>query len=465
MNFHGEQKLGRATASSKTILGFASSGAGFKKEEEREMAHYKVNLLGSPTAQTVLGDKALGLNSFGVAVGVAHIPEARGVIWNPGPVKLPVLGLNSVAYAVNDSGHVVGAWGNNALLEGAEIDPVTGAAGQAFLYRDGEMHDLASVFGAQVSVATDINKDGLIAVWAGDIGSRHAFLYNSSLAGSVPKDLGVLPGSDESQAMALNNKGNVVGISKKKFASDNPHGFLYDKGLVDLGPETYVYDINEQGKIIGERLVSAPANWSAFVCETSDGNLQFTDLGHLQRPGFVGSVARGINNHGDIVGESFTYTGVGLNSSPKMSHAFLRPGSNGGPGDLQAEKMVDLNDLVPANSGWLLHRAFAINDIRQIIGVGTYNGQYRAYLLTPESDFRLRDVYEVAIDPLALILGHDLYVKINLPRPVPVLIDALMDRIRKEVKAMGPEEKRHALARVKALSAFARAVEEELGNL
>src|SRR6266498_2806219 len=153
------------------------------------MAHYVISLLGSPTVQMILGDKAFGLNSFSAAVGVGHIPEARAVFWNPGPAKLPPLGLNSVAYAVNDSGHVVGAWGNNALPESHEIDPVTGPAGQAFLYSNGEMHDLGSVFSAQVSVATDINKDGLIAAWAGDLVSPHAFLYNSQ-AGSVPKEIG-----------------------------------------------------------------------------------------------------------------------------------------------------------------------------------------------------------------------------------------------------------------------------------
>ncbi|HXV78477.1 MAG TPA: hypothetical protein VEG60_01225, partial [Candidatus Binatia bacterium] len=127
--------------------------------------------------------------------------------------------------------------------------------------------------------------------------------------------------------------------------------------------------------------------------------------------------------------------------------------------------MVDLNDLILPSSGWLLHRAFAINDQRQIIGVGTYNGQYRAYLLTPESDLLLNVVGEVAIDPLALILAHDLYVKINLPRPVPVLIDAFLERFRKEVRAMRPEETRHALDRVKALNTVAQAMQDELNKL
>jgi probable HAF family extracellular repeat protein len=258
------------------------------------------------------------------------------------------LGLSSTAYAVNDSGDIVGARVNDT----DEIDPLTGV-GQAFLYRNGAMHDLSSVFGAQVSVATDINNDGLIAAWAGDIGSTHAFLYDSQM-GSIPKDLGVLAGYTASKAMGLNNKSKVVGILTK-LAPDSPHGFLYDGGLIDLGPDTYAYDINEQGQIVGERLVSPPSNWSAFLCETSSGNLQFTDLGPLQKPGFVGSVARRINSYGDIVRYSFTKFGVGLYGMPKMSRAFLRPGLKGGPGNLEAGKMVDLNDLISPSSGWLLH--------------------------------------------------------------------------------------------------------------
>jgi hypothetical protein len=44
--------------------------------------------------------------------------------------------------------------------------------------------------------------------------------------------------------------------------------------------------------------------------------------------------------------------------------------------------MTDLNDLVPANSGWVLEAAHAINDNGQIAGSGTLNGQTRAFLLT-----------------------------------------------------------------------------------
>jgi probable HAF family extracellular repeat protein len=45
--------------------------------------------------------------------------------------------------------------------------------------------------------------------------------------------------------------------------------------------------------------------------------------------------------------------------------------------------MEDLNSLIPANSGWLLKQASAINDAGQIAGYGTIHGETHAFLLTP----------------------------------------------------------------------------------
>lgn len=45
--------------------------------------------------------------------------------------------------------------------------------------------------------------------------------------------------------------------------------------------------------------------------------------------------------------------------------------------------MVDLNDLIPANSGWYLEATTGINNRGQIVGYGLHGGQQRAFLLTP----------------------------------------------------------------------------------
>jgi len=57
-------------------------------------------------------------------------------------------------------------------------------------------------------------------------------------------------------------------------------------------------------------------------------------------------------------------------------------GESGTPNDTtdaflytDAAGMRDLNDLIPAGSGWFLQRATGINDRGQIVGFGRHNGQ------------------------------------------------------------------------------------------
>ena len=45
--------------------------------------------------------------------------------------------------------------------------------------------------------------------------------------------------------------------------------------------------------------------------------------------------------------------------------------------------MLDLNDLVPTGSGWVLEFADDINSSGQIVGEGFIDGEFHAFLLTP----------------------------------------------------------------------------------
>jgi len=45
--------------------------------------------------------------------------------------------------------------------------------------------------------------------------------------------------------------------------------------------------------------------------------------------------------------------------------------------------MQDLNNLIPANVGWVLQEATGINDLGQVSGYGTIGGQTHGFLLTP----------------------------------------------------------------------------------
>jgi probable HAF family extracellular repeat protein len=88
-----------------------------------------------------------------------------------------------------------------------------------------------------------------------------------------------------------------------------------------------------------------------------------TDLGHL---GGGRSTALAINNTGIAVGTSTIDNGT--------SRVFRWT---------QAEGMVDLNTLLPPNSGWVLDVVHDVNDRGQIAGEGLHNGQRRAFRYNP----------------------------------------------------------------------------------
>jgi uncharacterized membrane protein len=45
--------------------------------------------------------------------------------------------------------------------------------------------------------------------------------------------------------------------------------------------------------------------------------------------------------------------------------------------------MLDLNDLLPRGSGWVLEVASDINEAGAIVGYGQFRGETRAFLMTP----------------------------------------------------------------------------------
>ncbi len=68
-------------------------------------------------------------------------------------------------------------------------------------------------------------------------------------------------------------------------------------------------------------------------------------------------------------------------------------------------------------------------------------------------------MYLAAIDPLALILSNEVYVKINLPRPPPDLA-----ALRELLRRLDASQKKLALERTRQLDAYVKAVEKALGG-
>ena len=161
------------------------------------------------------------------------------------------------------------------------------------------------------------------------------------------KDLGTLGGS-ATDANAINEVGKVVGGAYT--SSDLYHAVLWEKGKKAQA-------INNAGQVVGGSVTSSRTHHAVLW---DKGNK--IDLGAL---GGNYSVAQSINNASKVVGYSRTSSG--------NYHAFL----------WDKNSIKDLNNLIPPKSGWDLFDARSINNKRQIVGFGKFNGKTRAYLLTP----------------------------------------------------------------------------------
>ncbi len=122
--------------------------------------------------------------------------------------------------------------------------------------------------------------------------------------------------------------------------------------------------MNESATVVGEAVVGQTGSGSSIYHAFVWSRGTMTDLHPAF--GFTHSRAVEINASGSIVGHvASAYT------SPVRAVLWQRGVA------------MDLNDLIPADSGWLLRSAEGINDRGQIVGFGTFEGQTRAFLLTP----------------------------------------------------------------------------------
>jgi probable HAF family extracellular repeat protein len=306
----------------------------------------------SASAINASGDIA-GTLQLSVNPSVYHAAiYSHGIISDLGTLG----GLTSAALAINDAGQVAG-----------QSDKPAPALSHAFLYSGGVMHDLGDL-GYPYSVAHGINNSGeVVGLSATSATAAAAFLYS----GGVMNNLGTL-GSYLAQANAINDAGEVVGYAyvPSNVSSSLAHAFLYSKGAMhDLGTLPGGFDyawavgINASGQITGWtsgglKDIDGIGRTRAFLYE----NGVMTDIGAL-RAGSYYTSANGINASGQI---------VGFGEIGGAGRAFLY---------MPATGIVDLNSLLPLNSGWVLEDALALNDAGQIVGNGTYLGQQNSSFL------------------------------------------------------------------------------------
>jgi probable HAF family extracellular repeat protein len=292
---------------------------------------YKVTDLGTLPGNNF--SAATAINSFGQVVGYGghaflwskeHGMRDLGTLFSGGP---------SWAAAINDRGHVTG---------GSWVDT---ADNGAFLWTPaGGMQEIVPIGDGQGGMG--INDFGEVAGWT-MVEPPEAFVWTRS-GGEV--NLDTLLGWPEGGASGINDFGQVVGFFV--LLDGSTHAFRWSEklGVEDLGPG-YANAINLAGDVVG----STALDGHAFLW-TKRGGMQ--DLGTLS--GDSASSAAAINFFGLVVGTSGT-------------RAFFWSQWTG---------MLDLNTLIPRNSGWTLSNATGINIVGQIVGDGIINGQNHAFLLS-----------------------------------------------------------------------------------
>jgi len=289
-----------------------------------------------------------GLNNSGQVVGESSLvgeTEIHAFLHNGSTISdLGTLGGSySTAIAINDAGQIVG---HSELLDNPTLE--------AFIFQGGTMTSLGHL-GGNYSTAMAVNQTGDVIGSSLTVSNElHGFLYRNG----TMIDLTSL-GGGFSVAYALNDTGTVVGDSG--LATGETHGFVYSGGvMVDVGTlggtSSSAYDINNVGQVIGTSTTTGDAQVNGFIY--SGGTM--TSLGML---GGSYSAPRAINEAGQVVGDAET--------SNFVMHAFL----------WQNGSMIDLNTILPADSGWELSSAYFINNAGRIVGQGTLNGESQWFIL------------------------------------------------------------------------------------
>jgi len=411
-----------------------------EEEHHAKHHHYKLIDLGTFGGPQSRADYPVALNNHGTVAGSADTPHPNPFYGNDNPFFFPDPyiehafqwkdgfltdlgslpgGGTSLPNWINERGDVAGQATNSV------IDPLTGwPESVAVLYKDGQVINLGTL-GGNESLATAVNdRDQVVGFAANTIPDPfspfvtqvRAFLWQDG----VMKDLGTLGTGTDAVALAMNERGQIVGnsftntIANPVTGSPTSDPFLWQNGtMIDLGTlggtSSDTIDgpfVNRRGQVVGSSNLAGDIHFHPFLW-TKPGPM--TDLGTL---GGNDGQANSINDASEVVGWATNAGDLavlaflwrngtmrnlgtvdgdpcsiawGINSKRQIggaswdcganyTHAFLW--ENGGPS-------VDLNTLVPRGSGVQLTVA-SPNERGEIIAEGLLpNGDNHAFLLIP----------------------------------------------------------------------------------
>jgi len=295
----------------------------------------------------------LAISGNGEVVGYSYSSPGAGFYldaWKNGGVTTTYFsqdGSEGVSAAVNSQGSIVG-----------------GATEYGYLLQNGTSTALWSQYSSYFS-AYGINSSGTIAGVVVTPGSaEQAAIWQN---GTVTK-LGTLSGvitNPSSVANAINDSGEIVGFSwlpgYVTHAVSWSNGAITDLGVLATGDHSLASAISSNGEIAGVD----GNNSGSWAVTWQNGAI-------AKLPQFRGAsvvIVNGINSSGVVTGIISEYGGATTHAAAWI---------NG--------QAIDLNTLLPANSGWCLSQATGINDNGQIVGIGTYDGVAAPFELTLGSD-------------------------------------------------------------------------------
>jgi probable HAF family extracellular repeat protein len=333
-------------------------------------------------------------------------PEDQAVIWEGGKIvslgSLPEGSYESGAQAVNSHGQVVG-WALNTVSDPYSMalwstlynfyEPIYPYQMRAFLWQNGSMQDLGTLGTGTDAFAMAINEQGQVIGISYTGSTPNEVMTPCSNGSPIPTqdpflwakdsgmiDLGTLGGTCGFSSW-INNFGQIVGSSD--LAGDQAqHAFLWTraKGMQDLGTlggsNSEASMIDDSGEVVGGSQLKGDTQYDAFLW---DGKMH--DLGTLD--GSNCAYAFSTNSQRQIVG----------NSGPNCASAFLW--EDGGP-------MVDLSTLVSPKPDFTSLGVININERGEIAGFAmNAEGYGRAVLLIPcdENHPNVEDCDYGLVDP------------------------------------------------------------------
>jgi probable HAF family extracellular repeat protein len=249
---------------------------------------------------------------------------------------------------------------------------------RGFYWRHGHMMALPTL-GGNNAQACAINNRGQI------VGISETTVQDSGCPASKPgkiisptlwekgevRALPTVDGDPDGFVQGINDQGQAVG-SSGTCTGIAAHAVLWEngtavelKGLVPTGNAAYA--INDHGQAVG--YVTSPDYSTIYASIWQNGGVTYLPT----LPGDLAAFATGINNRGQVVGSTFNSVG--------WSHGFI--GQDG--------VMTDLNTLIPKDSNLYIIAASNINESGQISGMarvltGPNAGKIHAILLTPVNE-------------------------------------------------------------------------------